>query len=91
MVTKAELKAAHGNNYDWRNIVKREAALIAGPMKMAAYRVLDPETGEHSPLQFHLTYDNTVMAVLGEASARMLADFINRTIPSPTEGASIAN
>lgn len=71
------------NRYDKRDIVRREAVLIAdgiGSMKMAAYRVRDPETGEFSPLQFHFTYDNTVMAVMGESAAKLFAKFINDTL-----------
>lgn len=71
------------NRYDKRDIVRREAVMIAdgiGSMKMAAYRVRDPETDEFSPLQFHFTYDNTVMAVMGERSAKLFANFINDTL-----------
>lgn len=72
------------NTYDKLDRVKREAVVIAGPIKMAAYRVRDPETQEWSPLQFHLTYDNTIMAMLGENSGRMLAKFITDTLDGRT-------
>ncbi|OWZ90444.1 hypothetical protein B9J07_28070 [Sinorhizobium sp. LM21] len=48
----------------------------AGPLKIAAYQVRDPETGAFSKNQFHMTYDNTVMAVLDESSAKLFASFI---------------
>lgn len=82
---KETVKMAHANHYDWRDIIRREAVVCAGPIKMAAYRVMDPDTGEHSPMQFHLTYDNMVMAVLGESAAKMLSDFIMATLQSHQE------
>lgn len=65
------------NTYDKTDRVRRKAAIIAGPMKIAAYTVADPETGEHGSLQFHMTYDNTVMAVMGESAAKLFAKFVN--------------
>jgi hypothetical protein len=56
------------NTYDKRDIVRRESVLIAdgsGQLKMAAYRVRDPDTQEFSTLQFHATWNNTVLAVMG--------------------------
>ncbi len=50
--------------------------LRAGPLKLAAYRVCDPETGDWSSLQYHMTYDNTVMAVMSEESAKLFANFV---------------
>lgn len=75
------------NRYDKRDIVRREAVTIAsGPLhslKMAAYRVRDPETGEFSSLQFHATFDNTVLAVMGEESAKMFARFVTSALSTP--------
>lgn len=65
------------NTYDKDDIIRREKVLIAGPIKIAAYRVRDPETGEFSKLQYHMTYDNTVMAVMGEEAAKLFIRFIN--------------
>lgn len=69
------------NTYDKTDQVRRKSVLIAGPLKLAAYTVADPETGEHGPLQFHMTYDNTVMAVMGESAARLFVDFAQRALP----------
>ena len=71
------------NTYDKRDIVRREAVLIAdgaGSLKMAAYRVRDPETGDFSKLQFHATFDNMVLAVMGEDSAKLFAMFVNDSL-----------
>lgn len=72
------------NTYDKRDMVRREAVIIAGGLKCAAYRVCDPDTLQWSALQFHVTYDNHVMAVLGEESAKLFAKFVEdcRAIPS---------
>jgi hypothetical protein len=64
------------NTYDKHDMVSRGACLIAGPMKIAEYRVRDPETGEWSTPQFHFTYNNTVMAVMGEQAAILFANFV---------------
>lgn len=64
------------NTYDINDRVKRESVIIAGGLKMASYRTRDPKTDEWSDLQFHATYNNTVMAVMGESSARLFAKFI---------------
>jgi hypothetical protein len=71
------------NTYDERDIVRREAVMIAGPLKIGAYRVRDLETGEFSELQIHMTYNNMVLAVLGESSARLLAQFVESHLPKP--------
>jgi hypothetical protein len=68
------------NTYDKQDRVHRQDALVAGPIKLAAYRVRDPETDEWSKLQFHMTYDNIVMAVMGEDSAKLFVRFINDTL-----------
>ena len=69
------------NRYDSKDFVKREAVVIAGPLKVAAYRVRDPETQEWSSIQFHMTYDNIVLGMLSEESAKLFARFINDTLP----------
>lgn len=73
------------NTYDKQDRVQRVSVLRAGPLKFGAYRVRDPETDEWSKLQFHLTYDNTVMAALGEDSAiffsRMVHDTLEKQYP----------
>jgi hypothetical protein len=76
---KVVTSTAPANSYDKTDKVCRKAAVIAGPMKLAAYTVMDPDTGEHGPLQFHMTYDNTVMAVMGESAAKLFAKFVTDT------------
>lgn len=71
------------NTYDKRDIIKREHVLIAdglGALKMAAYRVRDPETGEFSKLQFHATFNNMVLAVMEEESAKLFAIFVTSSL-----------
>lgn len=65
------------NKYDKDDIIHREKVLIAGSLKLAAYRVRDPETGEFSKLQYHMTCDNTVIAVMGEEAAKLFIRFVN--------------
>ena len=64
------------NRYDRTDIVRQNAVMRAGPLKIAAYQVRDPETQEFSKVQFHMTYDNIVMAMLDESSAKLFAGFI---------------
>lgn len=66
------------NNHDIFDMVKRESVLVAGSLKIAAYRVRDPETLEWSKLQFHMTYDNLVLAVMPEEAARLFASFVTK-------------
>ena len=66
------------DTYDKHDMVRREAVIRAGVMKVAAYRVRDPETGEFSPLQFHMTYDNTIIAMMGEEAAKLFATFVSQ-------------
>lgn len=83
------------NTYDKRDIIRREACMIAdgtfAQLKIAAYRVRDLDTGEFSPLQFHMTYNNMVMAVMEEQAAKLFARFVTSTLegrnasPGPVE------
>lgn len=68
------------STYDTKDRVDRVAVIAAGPIKVAAYRVRDPQTNEWSPMQFHMTYDNTVMAVMGEQAAKLFSKFVNDTM-----------
>ena len=72
------------NTYDKTDRVRRIACTIAdGPLsqlRIAAYTVRDPETGEHSNLQFHATFNNQVLAVMGEESATLFARFVTETL-----------
>lgn len=68
------------NKYDKDDIIRREAMIRAGAIKIASYRVKDIETGDFGPLQIHFTYDNTVLAVLSEGSAKLLHNFIGKHV-----------
>lgn len=65
-----------------RVTIERKVEFDAGfeRMRIAAYRVKDPETGERSNLQFHFTHGPTVLAVLGENAAKLFANFIFDTL-----------
>ncbi len=76
------------NKYDKRDMVSREQAMIAGPIKIASYRVRDPETLEWSSRQYHLTFDNTVMAVMGEEAAKLFIRFVQGHDAAPSEAAT---
>lgn len=79
------------NRYDKKDRIKRVSAIIAGPLKLAAYRVRDPETNVWSGLQFHMTYDNHVMAVMEEDSAKLFARFVEQTLnPQPPNASVVA-
>ena len=71
------------NRYDRRDMVQRLGRIEAGAMKIAAYRVRDPETDEWGSAQFHLTYDNTVLGVMGEQAARLFVTFVTTTLAEP--------
>lgn len=73
------------NRYDTSDFVQREGLISAGPLKVAAYRVRDPESLEWSPLQFHMTYDNMVMGVMGEEAAKLFAHFVDDTLGTNAE------
>jgi len=75
------------NSYDKKDIVRRLGVINAGPLKLAAYRVRDPETGEFSNVQFHMTYDNMVMAVMSEESAKLFCTFVDMTLNPKEEPA----
>lgn len=83
-LTAAGTPDAQLNRYDRRDRVKREATMRAGALKIAAYRVRDPETDEWSPIQFHMTYDNCVMGMLSEASAKLFSNFVRQTLGDET-------
>lgn len=66
--------------YDKNDIVLRNSVILAGDLKMAAYQVRDVETGELSKTQFHMTANNTVLAVMGEESAKLFCTFVEMTL-----------
>jgi hypothetical protein len=77
--------------YDKKDRVDRVSVIIAGPLKVAAYRVRDPVTDEWSPLQFHMTFDNVVMALMGEESAKLFSKFVRDTLPSRQSAVWVAD
>ena len=75
------------NTYDVNDIVRRHGLIQANNLKLAAYTVLDMETGQHGPLQFHATIGNTVLAVMGEETAKLFARFVEMTLEPARGGA----
>lgn len=73
------------NKYDKNDIIKLESKVIAGPMQVGCYRVKDVETGEFGKMQIHLTFDNHVMAVLSENSAKLLYSHLKNRHPEVLE------
>jgi proline racemase len=51
--------------------VKRIHLVSAGPLKFEAYRVRDMETQDWGPIQYHMTYGGTVLAVMGTEAAKL--------------------
>ena len=78
------------NQYDEADRVRQEALLAAGGIKLAAYRVRDPETDEWGRLQFHMTYNDTVLAVMSEEAARLFARFVRDNLPQPGRDVKMA-
>jgi hypothetical protein len=73
--------------YDKTDMVRRVGLMHANGLKLAAYTVRDPETGKHGAMQFHMTYNNTVMAVMGEEAAKLFSTFVSHmTTPEPMSG-----
>ena len=70
------------NHYDKEDRVQRGGCIIAGPLKMAVYRVRDPQTNEWGPQQYHATFDNHVLALMSDQTAKLFAKFINDNLPS---------
>ena len=64
------------NRYDRTDMVRQLAVMRAGPLKIAAYQVRDPETQEFSKVQFHMIFGEVVMGMLDESSAKLFAGFI---------------
>lgn len=68
------------NRYDRKDMIQRLSVLYAGSLKFAAYRVRDPETDVWGPVQFHLMYDNHVLAVMGQESAKLFCTMYEKTM-----------
>jgi hypothetical protein len=70
--------------YDKTDMIRRVGLMQANGLKLAAYTVRDLETGKHGALQFHMTYNNTVMAVMGEEAAKLFSTFVAKMVsPEP--------
>ena len=78
------------NGYDFADRVQKTHELRANGLKIAAYRVRDEETGLYGKLQFHMTWDNTVLAMMSEEAAKLFARFVRDT-PEPDQGAVSAH
>lgn len=50
-------------------------------LKISAFRMRDPETGQESELQFHMVYSGVVLAVMDQYSASIFSDFVQRNLP----------
>lgn len=72
------------NAYDKTDMVRRLQVLYAGPLKAAVYQVKDPETGEFGQRQYHITFDNTVIAVMGESVLDLLVT-LRRQLDEPVQ------
>lgn len=68
------------NQWDNDDLVRCIGIMTAGGLRMAGYRVRDPESKLFGPVQFHATYNNMVLAVMGEDTARAFSDFIRNTL-----------
>lgn len=74
------LRAADEATRNVKMIREVKADGVFESMKLGAYRVRDPETGEFGPTQFHMTHGNYVLAVMGESSATLFANFVFDTL-----------
>lgn len=78
------------NTYDKYDLIKQVSMLRAGPVTFAAYRVRDLQTMKWSSLQFHLTCDNTVMAVMDEDAAKLFVTLVTRTLANQAVPAEVS-
>lgn len=83
------------NHYDKTDMVRRESCLMAGPLKIAAYRVRDPDSNEFSERQYHMTWGNTIIAMMGTQAALLFARFVREsegvTAPKVAEAPKITD
>jgi hypothetical protein len=61
---------------DFFDMVQTDFVLKAAGMQVGAYRVRDVETGEFGKQHFHMTYNNYVMAAMGEEAFKLMANLI---------------
>lgn len=79
------------NHYDKRDIIRQVGVLRAGPIKLASYKVYDPETFEYSSTQFHFTDGDCVMAVMGESAAKLFCMLVDQTLGNTPRSEQIGN
>ncbi len=79
---EAEVKSLRRkiNHYDEQDIVRSIGLMMAGGLRIAAYRVRDPETKAFGAVQFHMTYNNRVMALMSEEAAKVFCQFVKDTL-----------
>lgn len=65
------------NRYDPKDNVQRISFLSAGGLQVGAYRVRSLETGDWiDSVQYHMTYNNVVLGVMGEEAAKLFSKFV---------------
>ena len=68
------------NVWDSTDTVRLDGVILANGLRCAVYRVRDPETGDFGKRQFHMTYNNLVLAVMSEEAAKLFATFVTHQI-----------
>ena len=68
------------NYWDSEDVVRQISLLKAAGLQIAAYRIRNLETNEFGPIQFHMTYNNLVMGIMSEDSAKAFSSFVNDTL-----------
>lgn len=68
-------RIVRGNSYDRADAVRQHGRIEAGPLRIACYTVRDPETGRFGGKQFHMTFNNLILARMGEEGAELFARF----------------
>ena len=89
---KTSKTTAPVNEYDRLDQIKQIGRLEGQGLKIAAYQVRDPATGEFGPVQFHMTHDNHVLAVMSVNAAQLFTLFVlditgeRPLVPAAAEG-----
>jgi len=67
------------NLTEWQGSnVLRESEIRAGPLRLMADRVWNLD--KYGPIQFQMTYDGDVEALMGEGSAKIFCQFVQDTL-----------
>lgn len=64
------------NDYDKKDMVEMLSRIEAGPLRIAAYRVRDPETLEWGEVEFHMTCNNYILAKMSKEAAKLFSSFV---------------